>query len=198
MRSSTGRLWRYGGGSPCHLDGAEADHSRPRGCGRGAWRCRSSVRDRQADGAAEIDAVGAVVEVDQHGERMAGAGFLAHRARHLGGDLGVSGALASPSRSRAVRIWPRSRATMPRRNTVSAPEMGGAGGDLAAGEILHHRQRSSDLLQRRQDHALEGLVVLRQDEVADALAHLGLDRRQLALELALSAPRTVSLVSSWG
>jgi hypothetical protein len=38
------------------------------------------------DAAAEIDAVGAVIDFDKHSERMTGAGFLAHRAGdRLGG-----------------------------------------------------------------------------------------------------------------
>ncbi len=48
-------------------------------------------RDREADRAAEIDPVGAVVEVDQHGKRVAraavAAGRLSHRLGALAGDL---------------------------------------------------------------------------------------------------------------
>ena len=50
----------------------------------------------------------------------------------------------------------------------------------AAGERLDHRQRGLPARQLLQDHALERLIVLGQDEVAEPLAHLLLDRRELA------------------
>src|SRR5205823_2893503 len=37
--------------------------------------------DGQADGAAKLDAVGALVEIDQHGQRVGGAGVLPRRTR---------------------------------------------------------------------------------------------------------------------
>src|SRR5438876_6374468 len=43
--------------------------------------------DREMDAAAEIDAVGAVIDLDQHRERVRGAGLLAHRTRHRLGRL---------------------------------------------------------------------------------------------------------------
>ena len=73
-----------------------------------------------------------------------------------------------------------------------------AGGDLAAGEGLDNRQRAAAVAQRLQDHAFERVVVLGHDEIAEPLPHLGDDRAELALDVASSAPRTVSLVSICG
>ena len=55
---------------------------------------------------------------------------------------------------------------------LRARQVGEAGGDLPAREGLDDRQRALSRRQRRQDDALERLVVLGQDEVAEALAHL--------------------------
>ena len=49
------------------------------------------------DAAAEIDAVGAVVDLDQHRESMAGAGFLARCRGHLLGRLAAQFARDQPA-----------------------------------------------------------------------------------------------------
>ena len=43
--------------------------------------------DREMDAAAEIDAVGAVIDLDQHRQRVAGAGLPAYGLGHLFGRL---------------------------------------------------------------------------------------------------------------
>src|SRR5262249_23175492 len=43
--------------------------------------------DREMDAAAKIDAVGAIIDLDQHGERVRGTGLLAYRLGHLFGGL---------------------------------------------------------------------------------------------------------------
>ena len=42
-----------------------------------------SAAYREMDATAEIDAVGTVIYLDQHGERMTRTGLLAHGLRHL-------------------------------------------------------------------------------------------------------------------
>ncbi len=59
-----------------------------------------------------------------------------------------------------------------------------ARGDLAAGERLDDGQRALPARQLAQHDALQRLVVLGQDEVAQALADLALDRRQLRADVA--------------
>ena len=49
------------------------------------------------DAAAEIDAVWAVIDLDQHGESMAGAGLLARRAGHLLGRFAAQFARDQPA-----------------------------------------------------------------------------------------------------
>src|SRR5947207_2253012 len=62
----------------------------------------------------------------------------------------------------------------------AAPADTGAGGDLTAREHLGDGQRGPALRQLGQHDALQRLLVLGHDEVAETLAHLGLHRRQLA------------------
>jgi len=49
------------------------------------------------DAAPEIDAVGAVVDLDQHGQRMGSSGLPAHGLRHLFGGLAVQLARYQPA-----------------------------------------------------------------------------------------------------
>ena len=75
---------------------------------------------------------------------------------------------------------------MPRRNTSSAP---GSGAMRAAiwppVKVSTSASEPPLLAQRLQDHAFERVVVLGQDEIAEPLAHLGDDRRELALDVGL-------------
>src|SRR5262245_949221 len=86
-----------------HLGGAQAD---PLASAENAASPRlgpARGRDGQADGAAEVDPVRAVVEIDQYGQRMGGTGLPARRLCHRLGRL--AGQLAR--RRRAVEADPR-------------------------------------------------------------------------------------------
>src|SRR4029453_3662425 len=73
---------------------------------------------------------------------------------------------------------------------VGAGQVGEPRRHLAAGERLPPPQRRRLRLQVPQDPALEGLLVLGEDEVADAPAHLALHRLELAPDVVhVSAPR---------
>jgi hypothetical protein len=71
----------------------------------------------------------------------------------------------------------------PAKNRLRAGKRRQPGGDLAAREAFDHRERALARRQRGEHHALQGLIVLRQDEVAEAPAHLRLHRRELALDV---------------
>ena len=62
-------------------------------------------------------------------------------------------------------------------------ERGDARGDRTAGERFRVASVACRRAQRVQDHALEFLIVLGQDEVAEPLAHFLLDRRELAADV---------------
>jgi hypothetical protein len=66
--------------------------------------------------------------------------------------------------------------------------VGEARGHLSARERLDQRERPRLRLELLQDDALERLVVLAEDEVADALAHLALHRLELAADVLHVAP----------
>ncbi|HTE36947.1 MAG TPA: hypothetical protein VK630_10415, partial [Reyranella sp.] len=70
-------------------------------------------------------------------------------------------------------------------HALGADQRRDAGGDIAAGVILADRERERAGAQLRQDHAFQRLVVLGDDEVAQPLAHLRLDRRQPHVEVGL-------------
>ena len=75
---------------------------------------------------------------------------------------------------------------MPRRNTFSAPGRGASaprsGRSVKVSTMASEPCRSRELLE---DHAFERVVVLGQDEVAEPLAHLGHDRRELRADVVL-------------
>ena len=146
----------------------------------------SSGRDREADRPAELDPVRALVEVDQDGQRMRRAGVPSRGLRHGLGRLArdLARRAGAPVRPTAAQTSPSSRDTTPRRNDLLRPrQMADARGDLPARERLDDRQRRPAVRQLREHDALERLVVLRQDEVAEALAHLLLDRRELPADV---------------
>jgi hypothetical protein len=87
--------------------------------------------DREMNAAVEIDAVGAVIDFDQHRESMAGAGFLARRTGNLLGRLRLNSPdINTPSRPRLAAISAGSRATTPRQKAFSAPGKFKTCGDL--------------------------------------------------------------------
>ena len=139
----------------------------------------------ETDGAAELDAVGAVVEVDQYRERVGGAGLTqdrsGHRLRDLRGERAVGRGAREPDRGPHLRQGARDDSTT--EDGVSAGQMGEARRHLPARERLDQRERRLLRLELLHDHALEGLVVLAEDEVADALAHLALHRLELAADV---------------
>src|ERR1700736_1533493 len=71
------------------LDGTQAHPGAAAIDARAAGLDALLASDREVDAAAEIDAVGAVIDLDQDREGVRGAGLLAHRTRHrLGGLAG--------------------------------------------------------------------------------------------------------------
>ena len=138
------------------------------------------------DAAAEIDAVGAVIDLDQHRERVAGASLLAHGLRHPFGRLAAhfaryQRAVEAEGGGELGRVAGDEAAA---EHLLGARQMGDAGGDLAGGEGLDHRQRTLAGGECREHDAFERLVVLAEDEVAEPLAHLGLHRSELPMDLA--------------
>src|SRR6267143_1038045 len=129
----------------------------------------------------EVDPVGPVVEIDQYRESMARAGPPARGLRHRFGRL----ARELARRRIAVETDPGEdlgegmRYRPPAEDLLDAGQVGEARRDLSARERLDDRERALSRRERRQDHALEGLLVLGHDEVAEALAHFALHRRQL-------------------
>src|SRR4030095_7179480 len=123
-----------------HLDGTQAHPFAPaQDAGLARYRVPLGG-DREADRASELDAVGAVVQIDQHREGVAragmGAGGTGHRLRDLRGGRGVGRGGGGgrrrphpPAGRRGGGPWGppaahtsgRARATAPRRNTASAP-----------------------------------------------------------------------------
>src|SRR3989440_8438279 len=162
-----------------HLDRAQAnplaaadDAAAPR---RGVAQCG----DGQADGAAKLDAVGALVEIDQHGQRVGGAGVLPRRTRDGFGRLAcdlAGGGVEADGGADLAEVAGKDPAA---EHLLGARQVGEARSDLAAREHLDDRQRRLSPGQLREHHALERLVVLGQDEVAQPLADLLLDRSQL-------------------
>src|SRR6266545_4859326 len=138
-------------------------------------------RDRQVDGTAEVDPVGAVVEIDQHRQRVAGAGVaprrLRHRFRRLAGQLARRrGPLEADAGEDLGEVAGPDAAA---EDLLRARERHEAGGDLSAGERLDDRQRALTVRELRQNDALQRLIVLGQDEVAEAPAHFALYRDEL-------------------
>src|SRR5438445_632460 len=157
-----------------HLDGAEAHPFTP---AHDAAAARGDVglgRDRQADRAAELDAIGAVVEVHERAQHVGGAG---RAARGLGDGLGrlprdLGGRGVEPDGGGDLgEVAGHDPAA---KRLLGAGQVGHPGGDLTAGERLDDAQRGLAARQLGEDHALQRLVVLGQDEVAEPLAHLGL------------------------
>src|SRR5712691_3071400 len=77
-------------------------------------------RDRQANGASELDPVRAFVEIDQDRQRMRDAGQTP-RATISAVSRVIPPAVVAPSRPTAAHTSLSSRATTPRRKTFSAP-----------------------------------------------------------------------------
>src|ERR1700732_1623632 len=76
-------------GGEAELDSAEAHPIAAPDDASAAGDASRLGRNRDADGAAEVDPVGAVVEVDQNGKGVRGAGLLSYGARRdLGGLFG--------------------------------------------------------------------------------------------------------------
>src|SRR5271169_2060224 len=137
------------------------------------------------DAAAEIDAVGAVIDFDQYRKRVAGTSFLAHGLRHLFGRLATQFARYQPAveaegGGELRRVAGDEAAA---EYLLGAGKMGDAGGDLAGGEGFDDRQRTLTGRESRQHDAFERLIVLAEDEVAEPPSHLRLDRRELLLDL---------------
>ena len=113
----------------------------------------------------------ALVEIDQQGQRMAGAAVLAQLAADR---------WAASADTPLTPSSPGSRVTTPARNTFSAP-----------GSVAIRAERCPPLnisavasvwprSPGPQHHAFQRLVVLGNDEVAEALPHFRLDRRRRA------------------
>ena len=110
-----------------------------------------AVGDREMDAAAEIDAVGAVIDLDQHRQRMAGAGLGARGAGDRLGRLaaqfaGDQRAVETERRGDLGRVAGDEAAA---EHLLRSRQRGDAGGDLAAGKGLDHRQRAVSRGKRR-------------------------------------------------
>src|SRR4029453_6687834 len=131
------------------------------------------------------DPVGAVVEIDEHRQRVGGAGpaprGLGHRLGRLARQLARWGwAVEADARVDLAEV---ARDDAAPNDLLRARDRRQASGHVPAGERLDDRQRALTLRQLGQYHALQRLVVLGHDEVAQALAHLALDRLELAAHL---------------
>src|SRR5215472_17710552 len=98
--------------------------------------------DRKMDAAAEIDAVGAVFDLDQHGERVARAGLLPHRLRYPFSRLAAhftryQRAVETEGGGELCRIAGDETAA---EHPLRTRQMGDAGGDLASGKSFDHCQ----------------------------------------------------------
>src|SRR5580704_15679106 len=122
--------------------------------------------DREIDAAAEIDTVGAVIDFDQHGESMAGAGFLARRSGHLLGRLAAqfAGDQRAVEAERGGDFGGVAGDEAAAEHLLRTGQMGDAGGDLAGGEGLDDRQRPVPLGEARQHDPFERLIVFPEDE----------------------------------
>jgi hypothetical protein len=123
------------------LHGAEADPVAPAIDARAAGVDPFLSRDREMDAAAEIDAVGAVVDLDQHREGMAGASLLAHGARHRVGGLAAHFAQyqRAVEAERGGELGRVASDETAAEHFLGTRQMSDAGGDLAGGEGLDHR-----------------------------------------------------------
>ena len=153
-----------------HLDGAGADPVAVADQPRLARHRSRRVGDADADRAAEIGPVGAFVEVDQQGECVAGAAVFAQLAAHGLRGLGRHAVDAELARiaghhTTAEHLFRAGQGRHARRQ-------------MSAAEHLRRRKRVTALEQGFEHHAFQRLVVLGDDEVAEPLPHLRLDRRQ--------------------
>src|SRR5437870_1634532 len=173
-----------------HLDGAQAD---PLAAAQDARAPRGGLRlggDGQADGAAELDAVRALVQVDEHGQRMRGAALLPGRPRdllrRLLRDLVLQrSARQADGRAQLDQIAGHEATA---EDALRSRQVGDARGDLPAREGLHDGERGLATRELGQNDAFERLVVLGQDEVAEPLADLLLDGGELPLDLVHVGP----------
>src|SRR5204863_2947980 len=123
------------------LDGAEAHPVAPAIDPRAAGFDAVLGGDCEIDAAAEIDAVRAVIDLDQHGESMAGAGFLARRTGHLLGRLAAQfardqSAVETECRGDLGRV---ARDEAAAKAYLRSGQMGDPASDLAGGEGFDHR-----------------------------------------------------------
>src|SRR2546430_15350501 len=142
--------------------------------------------DGQADAAAELDPVQPLVEIDQHRQRVGGPRLAPRRPRD---DLG--GLACDPARRRGAVETDRradlaqlTRHDAAAKDLLGARQVGDARGDLTPGERLHDRERALAGRERAEDDALQRVIVLGQDEVAEPLAHFPLDRLRLLSNVA--------------
>src|SRR4029453_7756517 len=160
-----------------HLDRAGADPVAVADQARLARDGAVRVGDADAHRAAEIGPLRAFVEIDQQGQRMAGAAVVAQlapdRLRRLGRHA-VDAELARIARDEPLA-----------EHLLGAGRGGQARCHMAAAEHLRRGQRMAALEQGGQHHAFQRLVVLGDDEVAQPLAHLRLDRRQARYQVGL-------------
>jgi hypothetical protein len=120
------------------------------------------------DAAAEIDALGAVIDLDQHCQRMARAGFPGLGACHRLGHTSrlSSPVMMAPSTASVTASLAGSRATRPSAEHLLRA-VADASGDLARGEVSRRRPRALSHAELRQYDTLERLVVFPADKVAE-------------------------------
>src|SRR6266481_2832552 len=173
-----------------HLDRPQSHPLAPADDAAAAGRDVLVGGDRQADGAAELDAVGALAVNDQDGQRVGRGRLAAERLRdRLGGpgrDLARGWRALEPGRSaHLVQIAGHDAAA---EDLLRPGEVGGAGGDLPSREGLHYRPRAPPAAQLAQDDTLERLIVLSEDEVAEPGSHLALHGLELPADVLLVGP----------
>src|SRR5262249_15500224 len=165
------------------FDSAEADPLPTAEDARAARHGLLLGGDADADRAAKIDPVGAVVEIDQDGERVTGAGLP---ARRFGDDLGGLAADLGPVVRQTEHVG--DLADVAGDKTAAEDALGAWHGrdarrDLAAGEHFDDGERAALAAQRVEDDAFERVVVLGEDKIAEPLADLGNDRNQLCFDV---------------
>src|SRR6185436_18135142 len=129
----------------------------------------------------QIDAVAALVDLDQNRECVGSAGLLA--CGFCCDFCAFLTDLADPRSSDADRGADLSKIAchdVPPKDLFSPGQRCDARRDCTARERLDDGERGMPLCKRREDHAFELLFVFGKNEIAEALAHFPLDWSKLA------------------
>ena len=167
------------------FDGAKADPFPAAEDSGGAGDGSGGAGDGDLDEATEVAPVRAFIDVDEDGEGVAGAGLAGEVFGGGGGDIGVVSVLVGEAGEAggAEEFLTITGGDAAAHDVPAALVGDQAGGDDAGGEGFRHRERAAFLHQGGEHHAFEGLVVLGDNEVADAALHFGLHRGELGLDV---------------